>query len=298
MLQVPAQRHLGRRLAMLARQFQDGLVLGDLALRQRTPRLGGDAVLIVKSAQFALREARMQLDLVDRRRDAGGVDQALQVGLGEIGHTDRAGTAVFLHLDHGAPGVDELLAARHRPMDQVQVHVGQAELFQAFVHRLVGLVETVPVIPQLGGDEQILARHPCRAQPGAHAGFIAVDRGGVHRTVAGRQRFLDAGRGLLVRHLPHAQAQLRNLAAVVQFHCGYLRHNTLPSLRRDARMAKSRQVAQPGMLPGGTPWPTVDDGPAPLRPYGKKQCENRMENPREWCFHPRGFQLDHSAGAG
>ena len=192
----------------------------------------------------------MQFDLVDRWRDAGGIDQPFQVGLGEIGHADRTGAAVFLHLDHGAPGVHELVAARHRPVDQIQVHVGQAELFQAFIHRLVGGIEPVPVVPQLGGDEQILARHARRAQPGAHAGFVAVDRGGVHRTVAGRQRFLDAGRGLVIGHLPHTQAQLRNLAAVVQFHCGYLRHNTLRSLRRDARTAKSRQVAQPGMLPG------------------------------------------------
>jgi len=62
---VPAQRHLRRRLAVLARQVHDRLFLGDPALRQRAPRLGGDAVLVMEGAQLALREARVQFDLVD-----------------------------------------------------------------------------------------------------------------------------------------------------------------------------------------------------------------------------------------
>ncbi|KAG0761673.1 hypothetical protein G6F22_018821 [Rhizopus arrhizus] len=135
-------------------------------------------------------------------------------------------------------------------MDQIEVHIRQAQLFQAFVHRLVRVVVAVPVSPELGGHEQVLARHAGRAQPGAHARLVAIDGRGVHRAVTGRQRLLHAGGGLLVRHLPDAQPQLRDLVAVVQFHCGYFRHKTLRSLHRDTRAANTRQVAQSWAQPG------------------------------------------------
>ena len=56
---------------MLARQFLDHLFLYRLALGQRAPGFGGDAVALMEGAQLALRESGMQLDLVHRRRHAG-----------------------------------------------------------------------------------------------------------------------------------------------------------------------------------------------------------------------------------
>ena len=164
-LQVPAQRDLRRRLAMLARQFLDHLFLYRLALGQRAPGFGGDAVALMEGAQLALRESGMQLDLVHRRRHAGILDQPAQVGLGEVRHADRARAAVLLHLDHRAPGFQKLVAAGHRPVDQVQVDIGQAQLAQALVHRRVGVVVAVLVVPQLGGDEQVLRATPAARSP-------------------------------------------------------------------------------------------------------------------------------------
>jgi hypothetical protein len=46
---------------------------------QRAPRLGDDPVLGMEGAQLLLLQQRVELDLVDRRRDAGLVDDPPQV---------------------------------------------------------------------------------------------------------------------------------------------------------------------------------------------------------------------------
>ncbi|CFP60935.1 Uncharacterised protein [Bordetella pertussis] len=115
-------------------------------------------------------------------------------------------------------------------MDQEQVDIGQAQLAQALVHGALRLVVAMPVVPQLGGDEQILAGYPRSAQPLAHAGLVAIDGSRVDRAVAGRQCGLDAGGRLVVGNLPHPQAQLGHCITVVQLQYRYLRHKTLPGV--------------------------------------------------------------------
>ena len=52
----------------------DRRVVEELRLSERAPGLGRDPVLLVEPAQLELLEMRVQLDLVDRRHDTGGVD--------------------------------------------------------------------------------------------------------------------------------------------------------------------------------------------------------------------------------
>ena len=78
LLQVPAQHHLRRRLAVRLGDLADDRVLegaavaavaveGDAA--DRRPRLGEDAVLGAERLDLALLEVGVHLDLVDRRHD-------------------------------------------------------------------------------------------------------------------------------------------------------------------------------------------------------------------------------------
>ena len=99
-------------------------------LAHRAPRLGADAEPLVDLAHLRLREARVQLDLVDRRRHAGVVDDAGEVLLGEVGDADRAHQPVLLQLDERAPRLDVLALAGVGPVDEVQVDALEPETLQ------------------------------------------------------------------------------------------------------------------------------------------------------------------------
>ena len=84
LLEVPAQHHLRRRLAVRLGDPGDGRVFeragvlavaveGDAA--DRRPGLGEDAVLGVERLDLGLLEVRVDLDLVDRRARRRGVEQ-------------------------------------------------------------------------------------------------------------------------------------------------------------------------------------------------------------------------------
>ena len=105
------------------RDPRDRLVVEQLTLTERAPGLGEDAVLGVLAPQLRLLEAGVQLDLVDRRRHAGGVDDRLDVLHAEVRDADRAGAPILLGLGEGLPGLDELAVGRPRPVDQIQIHV-------------------------------------------------------------------------------------------------------------------------------------------------------------------------------
>jgi hypothetical protein len=74
---------------MLGGDLGDRLVVEQLALPERAPRLGDDAVLGVLAPELGLRKPGVKLDLVDGRRDAGGVDDRLDVLYAEVGDADR-----------------------------------------------------------------------------------------------------------------------------------------------------------------------------------------------------------------
>jgi hypothetical protein len=98
LLQVPAQHHLRRGLAVRLRDATDDRVLqraavaavaveGDAA--DRGLRLGQDAVLGAEGLDLALLEEGVDLDLVDRRHDGGGLEERLQVLDREVADADR-----------------------------------------------------------------------------------------------------------------------------------------------------------------------------------------------------------------
>ena len=87
---------------------------------------------------------------------------------------------------------------------------------QRLPERLEGRVAALLGVPELGRDEDLLARDPRGGDRGAHAALVAVGGGGVDVAVAGGKRFLDDPLGVLGRDLEDAEPELRDLDAVVE----------------------------------------------------------------------------------
>ena len=149
----------------LAASFRDDGIVEQSRAAERRPGLRGDAALGVERAQRALLKARMQLDLVDRRRHAGLADDPLQMLGGEIGDADRFREPLLAQLDQRAPRLDIEPALRRRPMDEVEVDIVELEPLQAFARGAERGLVAVRVVPELGGDERLAARDPARASP-------------------------------------------------------------------------------------------------------------------------------------
>ena len=166
-------------------------------------------------------EQRVQLDLVDHRRDEGQVDDRRQMFLGEVGDSDRTGMSFSAGLDHAAEGVHILTHRRGRPVNQVEVDVIQAQSLQAGATGSLRLDETVVFGGQLGGDEQLRAGNPGGRDRAADAGFVAVDRGGVNEPAADFQRRRYRAFGLVVRQIGDAQAKHRHGVFVIESYGWY-----------------------------------------------------------------------------
>ena len=79
-------------------------------------------------------------------------------------------------------------------MDQVQVHVVDAQALERLVEGPSGVGRALRVVPQLRGDEHLApVQARCRDRL-ADLGLVAVRRGRVDQAVAGLQRVLDGGR--------------------------------------------------------------------------------------------------------
>lgn len=108
-------------------------------------------------ANGVLGEMRVQFHLVDGREQATTVDQFLEVVRFEIAHPHRLGPPGFGDLLHRVPCAQTSVLVLQRPVHQVEVDVVEPEARQARVERgQRGFVALVGV-PQLGGDEDLVA---------------------------------------------------------------------------------------------------------------------------------------------
>ena len=179
---------------------------------ERAPGLDRDRVSLGERPRVVSRHQRVELDLVDVGHDAGLRDQALEVRFLEVRGADRADAAVLEQLDQPPPGVDVAILPRHRPVDQEQVDVVDAEPFDAPLERPLGFVEAVRLLVELGREEQLLAGHAGGVQAATDALLVAVGEGGVDHAVAGGDRGRHGELRLGARQRPRAEAH-RGLCA-------------------------------------------------------------------------------------
>ena len=232
-LYLEPHAHRRRRHSPLLRDPHHHLVLHHLRVRvipslwsawvaQRRVHLEGNVPLCAERHQSLLVVVRVTLALVDHRRDARTFYNALNLHAVEVGDANVPRQPRFAHLLHRLPRVLQphhlaivhsavrqlrkarvitIAVERHRPVDEVQVHVRQAQIRQRLFRGRHHVARVVLAVPQLAGDEQLLARHHVireyLLQRDAHLWLVAVRGGAVHVAVA-------AADGQLHRHLHFA----------------------------------------------------------------------------------------------
>ena len=101
----------------------------------------------------------MQLNLVDNRNHAGLLDDLAQLLLGEVRNTNGTDLTLLLQLNQRTPGIQVEALLRLSPVNQVQVNVVGAQLLQGRLERLECALVALVGVPQLGGEEDVLASH-------------------------------------------------------------------------------------------------------------------------------------------
>lgn len=150
------------------------------------------------------------------------LENALELLLGKVADTNGANLALGHDVLEGLPGVLEghvgdVDAAVGRvegraqtrgvggglgkgdgPMDEVEVEVVGAQVGQGLVNGLLDVSGRMVRIPQLRGQEDVLAGHARGRDAGAYLGLVVVGGSGVNMTVAMLESVLD-GLGDLIR---------------------------------------------------------------------------------------------------
>src|SRR5690606_20783467 len=101
-------------------------------------------------------------------------------------------------------------------MDEVEIHVLHTQFLQAFVERSPRDVVAMLVIPELGGDEDVVSGDARFGDALAHACFVAVEGCGVDGPVAGGQCGANGGGSGVVIDLPGAEPQAGRAATIVK----------------------------------------------------------------------------------
>ena len=179
-----------------------------------------DSVTMPRSAWKArdrlARHPRVELDLVDVRGHAGGVDDPLGVLGLEVGQAHGAHQPGLHQVDQALEGVDVAVPPRVGPVDQEQVDPVDPEPLGAHLEGVTGLAPAVPFGVELGGHEQLVPGHAARAHPAAHASLVSVGVGGVDEPVAEPDRLGHDPLGLAISHGPRPQPEMGHPGSVRQ----------------------------------------------------------------------------------
>jgi hypothetical protein len=178
----------------------------------------------------------MQFHLVQHRRHAGLADDPLDMFGAEIGNADRPRPALVLELHQCLPAVDIAVAARRWPVDEVEVDIVGAEPFEALVEGFQRGIVALRVVPELGGEENVLTVDAGGAHALADAVLVAVDRGRIDMAVAGFERDADRRRGDIVGCLPDAEPDLGDGIVIMEADVGLIGHVNSPMIAASAMM--------------------------------------------------------------
>jgi hypothetical protein len=180
-----------------------------LPLGERTPGLNLHAALAHELLLVGALVERVRLDLVDRRDDLVVVDEVDQPVGEEVRHADGLREPFAVELLHRAPLA---VVVAVRLVDEVEVHVIEAQPLQRRVDRALGVLLAGILDPQLGGDEQLLARDAALLDGPPHGLLVAVRGGGVEGPVARGEGVGDRLLCLLVRDPRASSALLLSVA--------------------------------------------------------------------------------------
>lgn len=187
-----------------------------------------DALFLVEVGERLLLQPRVEFNLVCCGHNFALFQQALDLGFGEVRDADSASFALLEDLFHGFPCLQPLSAKRlacvamwretyvnvvgitslhlaiavfwhelvapserRRPVHQVEVEIVRLQIPERGIDGGLDVVRVVAVIPQLGGNEDLVTRNPavldafCAGRLGAIAGNLVSfedDEAGSART--------------------------------------------------------------------------------------------------------------------
>ena len=211
---MPAQHDL-RRGAVQA--FGDGLDGGGgeaFAAAKWCPALGDDAARGVGGAEGCLLKLGVEFDLVQHGCDAGFSCEAVDLVGVKVRGADGGNDAFIPQFDQGAPCVNVLVAGGAGPVDEAQIEPVEGQAFQAFGDGSQGAGIALAVVPDFGGDENVVTRDAGGADALAHADLVAIDRRTVDQAVAHLQGLSGDAGG--VGDLPEAETELGDGVGVVE----------------------------------------------------------------------------------
>ena len=211
---MPAQDYL---CGGAVQAFGDGLDGGGgeaFATAKRCPALGDDAAFGVGGAHGCLLKLGMEFDLVQHGCDAGFSCEAVDLVGVKVRGADGGNDAFIPQFDQGAPCVNVLVAGGAGPVDEAQIEPVEGQAFQAFGDGSQGAGIALAVVPDFGGDENVVTRDARGGDALAHADLVAINRGTIDEAVAHLQGVSGDAGG--VGDLPEAKAELRVGVGVVE----------------------------------------------------------------------------------
>src|SRR5690554_1565759 len=216
-LHMPTQHDLGRSHPVrLRNRLHNGFLTHIVAPRKRAPALGHDVVTGMELAQVPLGKTRMQLDLVDRRRDTGLGDDTLQVVLSEVTHPDRPHQTILAKFQHRLKSLHVLIDSRQWPVDQVQVDVVETQVRAGLLETLHRFVETMVTTGQLRGDKDLLTRNTGAPDRLPHLALILIVEGGIKQPISALQRRHNRVDPVIASELVGAEPERRQLVSIVE----------------------------------------------------------------------------------
>ncbi|MNY18525.1 hypothetical protein D3C86_1519090 [compost metagenome] len=150
---MPANDDLRDSFAVLLGKIPNDFLIehGFTALSQRAPGFGLNFVRGVPGVQLTLLHEWVQLNLVDHWRNAGFINQTLQMMDLEITDPDALHQPLLLQVDQPFPRLDVMIDGRNRPVHQIEINEIELEFFQTFQQGFARAF--LVVVPQFGGDE-------------------------------------------------------------------------------------------------------------------------------------------------
>ena len=104
-----------------------------------------------------------------------------------------------------------MVAIGHGPVEQIEVEAGQAQIRQGALQGWAHVFGGVAVVPELGGDPDLVALEPPSGEglleACADLGLVSIDRGAIKVAVAQLQGRRHGASHLAAGRLPGAKSQ-------------------------------------------------------------------------------------------
>ena len=171
----------------------------------------------------------MAFHLIHRGNHVGVLEQRFDVMDVIVAHADGTGAALFVELLHLFPHAEVTVVFTDRPVDQIEIDVIGAQALQRCGKGSLFVFGADFVVPELGGDPDLVARNAAVLNGAADRCFVAIDRCGVDVAIACVQRPAHRIVGFFaVFGTEYAQTQNRDFRTAVEFDFGLKIHKKRP----------------------------------------------------------------------